>query len=242
MSELLEKIRSRGYWKVIIRPSTFVEHRVAHRSSLLPILEKTSVDFKGWRFPHIDSFRDPDKGADWIGQEIDWIPCVELWRFYQSGQFVFYSGMLSDWTKHTGTYTGWSSQWPYPDDGKHYVLLDIKEVIVGFTEIFEFAARLAFTEAGDDQIHLEVEVNGIRNHLLRFVPSNQPGFFHRMEDTGSELPYISDLSRLELVANTRDIALKPAIELFRRFKWDPGIEVLRDIQSELLSRRTARIR
>ena len=123
MSKLLEKIRSRGHWRVIIWPSTFVENRVPHRSSLLPILQKTSVDFKGWRFPHIDSFRIPDDGSDWIGQEIDWALCFELWRFYQSGQFIFYSGMLSDWTKHTGTYTGLPSQWPSADGGKSHVLL-----------------------------------------------------------------------------------------------------------------------
>ncbi len=242
MSELLEKIRSHGYWKVIIRPVTFIENRVAHRSSLLPILEKTSVDFRGWRFPHVDSFRDLDKGPDWVGQEIDWIPCVELWRIYQSGQFVFFSGILSDWSKHTGTYTGWPSQWRSGGGSELKVLLDIKEVIVQLSEIFEFAARFALTEAGDSQVHLEIELNGIRNHLLT-VPWNQGGYIHyQMADTESELSYTADLSRLELVANTREMALKPAIELFRRFKWDPGIEVLRDIQSELLSRRTARIR
>ena len=114
--------------------------------------------------------------------------------------------MLSDWTKHTGTYTGLPSQWPSADGGKSHVLLDIKEAIAGFSEIFEFAARLAFTEAGDDQIHLEVEVNGIRNHILRIAPSNQAGFFYEMADIESELPYIVDVSRLELVANAREMA------------------------------------
>ena len=98
MSELLEKIRSRSYWKVIIRPATFVENRVPHRSALLPILEKNSVELKGWSFPHIDSFLKLDEGSDWIGQGISWDSIVELWRFYQSGQFVHYFGMPEDWS------------------------------------------------------------------------------------------------------------------------------------------------
>ena len=233
MSEILEKIRSRGYWKVIIRPAAFVEKRVAYLSALLPIMERTSVDFKGWSFPHVES-RNLDEGPDWIGQELSWDSINELWRFYQSGQFVYYSSMLSDWSKHSDTYTGWPSQW-VSADGCHQVLLDIKEVIVRFSEIFEFAARLAFTEAGDNQVHLEVAVKGAKEHLLRTVPGNRASFFYSMDPAESEQPYIADLPTLGLVANAREMALKPAVELFQRFKWDPGIVSLRDIQDELLA-------
>ena len=62
MSELLERIRSRGYWKAIVRPTTFVERRVKRHSDLLPILEKNSVEIKGWSFPHIDPVLAIDEG------------------------------------------------------------------------------------------------------------------------------------------------------------------------------------
>ena len=240
MSEILEKIKSRGHWRVVIRPATFVEKRIAERSALLLILENTSVQLKGWNFPHIDAFVHTQSVTDWIGQEIDWDSIVELWRFYQSGQFVHYSGMLSDWNEHSGTYTGWSSQWKSGPDGNYIVLLDIAEVLFRFAEIFEFASRLTFTEAGDDQMHLEVEVRGIQNHRLRVLPSTEPDFFREMSAT--PLPYKEDLSRAELIANTRELALQPATKLFQCFGWDPGIKILRDIQSDILRRGPAAVR
>jgi hypothetical protein len=48
-----------------------------------------------------------------------------------------------------------------------------------------------------------------------------------------ELPYKVDVTRIELIADSRKLALAPAIELFRRFGWDPGADVLTEMQSEL---------
>ena len=243
MSELVERIRSRGYWKVIIRPSTFVENRVPHRSSLLPILQKTSVDFRGWSFPPVDIFLETEKGADWVGQNIDWEPHVELWRFYQSGQFVCYSGMSCDWDQHSQTNTGWPSQWKSADGNVQQVSLDIGEVIVRFTEMFEFAARLAFTDAGDDGIHVEVAADNFKGHFLP-LPALGPerSRWRLPRSSEGEMQYTVDVTRTKLVAEARDLSLEPALELFRCFQWDPGIPALRDIQSELLSRRAATIR
>ncbi len=234
MSEILEKIKSRGYLRVVIHPSAFVEKRIEERAALLPILEKTSVQLKGWNFPHIDGFCETQSGTDWIGQEINWDSIVELWRFYQSGQFVHYSGMLSDWSKHTGTFTGMPSQWDSDVPGAPHVLLDIKEVIVRLAEIFEFAARLASTEAGDRQMHLKIEFNSIEHYLLRVSPNNEVDRFRGMVDPTPKIPFELDLNAIDLKSNTKELALKPAAELFGLFGWKPGISILRDIKSELL--------
>jgi len=57
--------------------------------------------------------------------------------------------------------------------------------------------------------------------------------FHDYSASISELPYRIELSRTELIAAPRELALKPAIELFRRFGWDPSQDMLRDHQKEL---------
>ena len=156
MSELLQKIRSRGYWRVIIRPYSFMENRIADRAELLHVLEKASVEFKGWGFPHIDAGRTPDEGPDWIGQEICWDCIRELWRFYQSGQFIHYFGMPEDWDKAFGLLPQF--------EGK--VSLDPKVLLLQFTEIFEFASRLTFTDAGDEGLRVDIKVDNIKDHLL----------------------------------------------------------------------------
>ena len=235
MSELLEKIRSRGYWKVIIRPATFTEKRIAHQSDLLPILEKNLVALKGWNFPHIDNSREPGKGSDWISQEISWGPIVEFWRFYQSGQFVHYYGLPEDWSELPNT------RMP-SNDGVRRVLLEVKDVLLRFTEIFEFAARLAYSEAGDDGIHLDITVDNIEEHYLnlpRLTPDKATWIPHAAK---REIEYTVNLSKLELVTKTRELALKPALDFFRCFNWNPGIDYLRDYQDELLPRSFSALR
>ena len=181
----------------------------------------------------MEGFSKIDEGADWVGQEIDWEPTVEMWRFYQSGQFVHYSGMMTDWSEHIGTFSGWPSQWDSEDN--RMVLLDIKEVMLRLTEVFEFASRLTFTHAGDEQMHLEVAIVGIENYLLRVSSTSQADFFRKMVSPESRIPFEFELHKFELVSNAKELALRPAAELFQRFSWDPGVGVLRDIQYELLN-------
>ncbi|MDE2779566.1 MAG: hypothetical protein OXI91_07830 [Chloroflexota bacterium] len=235
MSDILEEIRSRGHWKVVVHPARFDEGRVPIKSALLPILERSKVRLWGWSFPFLDDYMEESEGPDWIGREVKYDPLIELWRFYQSGQFLHYSGMTTDWSKHVGTFSGWPSQWHEGKTRELKVLLDIKEVIIRFAEILEFAARLSSTQAGDDQMHLEIEVVGIENHLLRVSQSKELDRFREMTNPSHKIPFEFDLPLLELKANTRELALKPAAELFSYFGWNPGGAILRDIQAEVLT-------
>ena len=226
MNALLEEIRSRGYWKVIIRPATFKEKRVQDKSALEHILRKTSVSIKGWSFPQVDTLGKPETGPDWIGQGIATGPIRELWRFYQSGQFVHYFGMVEDRVN--------SHQWMPPENGRQPVVLSAESVVAQFTEIFEFAARLSFTEVGDTGTHLEVAAVNISNHCLPAQLNS--GLGRLLQSRVTEVTFKTDPSRTELVAEKRDLALKAAIQFFRCFEWEPSIELLRDIQAGILNR------
>ena len=229
MSELLEMIRSRGYWKAIVRPTAFVERRVEQRSDLLPILEKNSVEIKGWGFPHIDRVLAMDEGLDWIGQELVKNHILEFWRFYQSGQFIHYFGMPEDWTARP-------SPWLQSADGVPRVMLEVGDVVLRFTEIFEFAARLAFTDAWNEGIHIEVVVDNIENHFLQ-LPELGSGKVTSIHQAGApKMQYAKDLSREELIATAGELSLDPALQLFSCFGWKPGIGVIRDLQTERLRR------
>ena len=56
---VLDKIRTRGYWRVLIRPTQFDENHIADYSDLFPIVEKNSVQLRGWDYPHIDHRSQP---------------------------------------------------------------------------------------------------------------------------------------------------------------------------------------
>ncbi len=230
MSALLEKIRSRGYWRVVIRPTTFIEKRVHEKSTLGHILKSRSVSIKGWNFPHVDYFRDFDEGSDWIGQEIETGPILELWRFYQSGQFVHYFGMAEDWVESPDHYL--------PIGNRHQVVLRPESIVTRFTEVFELAARLTFTEVGDAGTCMEIAAVNISDHVLplptrhRFVPM--------LEAHESEVTIKMDPTSTELVGENRELALEAALQFFQHFGWNPSIELLRDIQMGILDREQVR--
>ena len=230
MSALLEKIRSRGYWKVIVRPTTYVEKRVLDKKTLEHILRATSVSLiRGRDFPHVDD-SELNEGTDWIGQEIAWDRIRELWRFYQSGQFVDYFGVISDWRETSGGLR------PSPNGGHRRVNLDIgiEDVAAQFTEVFEFAARLSFTEAGDSGTHIEIAAGNLNDHNL-LLPCS-PRRHRIVEAHKPSMTYITDLPNGNLVADKRDLALKASIEFFQCFNWNPSIKFLRDVQADALSR------
>ena len=229
MSELLERIRSRGHWKAIVRPTTFIEKRVEQRSDLLPILEKNAVEIKGWSFPHVDQVLGVDEGPDWVGQELARDHILEFWRFYQSGQFIHYCGMPEDWATRP-------SPWLQAGDEVRRVMLDVGDVVIRFAEIFEFAARLAFTQAWDEGSHIKVVADNIDNHFLQ-LPDLGYDKVARIPQAGvPKMQYAKDFSREELIATAGELALEPALQLFNRFGWKPGINVIRDLQTERVRR------
>ena len=98
MSEITDKIRSKAYWEVSIRPAEFDENRVEY-SALESVLVGNAVRFRGWPVPFIDDRTGVDRGQSWIGQEIDadLISHQEAWRFFTSGQFNQLRAVSADW-------------------------------------------------------------------------------------------------------------------------------------------------
>ena len=221
MSDLLKKIHSRGYWHVIIRPATFEEKRIPNISHLYPIVERCAVQLRGWDYPHVDTRTQPVIEKDWAGEEFDWEQFLEIWRLYQSGQFIHVFGMVEDWLDQSTLPT--SHHWEAAE------ALAFGNALLQFTEVFEFAARLAVTEAGDQTMHIEITVHGLRGRtLVNDFRSGFPFRAHRADlDT---LPYSIDIPQADLIANPRELALEPASELFRRFGKDVSQETLRALQ------------
>lgn len=222
MTPILKKIRSRGFWQVLIRPVKYKADRIEF-TSLLPLIQKTSIQLRGWDFPHIDPHNPIHKDVAWIGQECDWGHFLESWRFYQSGQFFHSGGIWRDWRDQ-------SDLWPAEEDWKPGALLGVADTVFHFSEIFEFAARLALTDAGDELIHIEIKLSGLKNRSLFNDDPQRMGFVHRFKTSIDEFPATLDVSRTELIANPNDLAIMQVQQLFARFGWEPSLEQLRAFQ------------
>lgn len=229
---IANKIRTRGYWRVVIRPTTFRE-RVPSFKALRSTVERCSVQVRGWDFPHISDQAEALYGSDWVGQDTDWMGFVEAWRAYTSGQFVDLSGFFDDWADEGGALHRRTAAWR-PGQS-----LGVEEVVNRYTEIFEFAARWALSDAGASELHLAVEAHGLMNRTLVIADPRRLGF---------RVPYVSNiplwkpmplkLSRETLVSESAPLALRAAKELLMRFGWEPPTELLTDWQQQLLTRGT----
>ena len=214
---LLETIKGRGYWEVVIRPARFVEKR-ASKNELAEIVRTQQVRFRGWYFPHWDGKE--KKLSDHIEQEVPlFLSEVETWRFYQSGLFVYFKGMRGDWLERPPP--GTADLNPRP--------LSVEDTVYTLSEALEFAARLARSKAGDNLMHVAATLHGLRGR--RLLSSSWMGAPPTPCDE-DVLPMSGEFSREQLAAEARGIAANWAREVFDLFGWDPPAEILQETQAQ----------
>jgi hypothetical protein len=219
MADLLSTIRKRGYWQVTIRPSTFLAKRIANISALEGLLERCVVQIRGWDFPHIDPHARVNMDLDHIWQEFDWEDKKGIWRLHQSGQFVYVFSISEDWRDV-------SHWWPAGKDWKPLEQLGVGDTVYTFAEIFEFASRLALTEAGDETMLVEAAARNMSGRKLYVDSAKRWPFLTTYRTTIKDYPLTERRARADLIANHRPIALNAACEFFKRFGWDVTPDIL----------------
>jgi hypothetical protein len=223
------RIKSKCYWEVVIRPNDFVEQRVANRHLLTRIVRGATVTYQGYHFPHMSENERPESEADWVGQFLDLGSYLELWRAYLSGQFYHLSANHADWG-----YRHMLSPFERVADDEPF--MGVGYSLFRFTLALEFAARLAFTDMGGDDMHVAVNVGNLGKRRL---VSDDPNRLHlRSEPTAGldDFHFIRELSRAELGANPRGLALEGAKEFFAIFDAAFTEELLKGWQEQWLRR------
>ena len=214
-----DEIRSHGSWLVVIRPSRFIERRLGNYADLVPLVTDKAVSFRGWSFPHINRQTPPERGSDWVGQEISASHFREIWRMYQSGQFVHLSGMLEDWHALL-----------HPDDRNwpKQKVLGVGHSLFRITEIFEFAARLALVVADGEEVVVRLESKDSQDARCGVSRLGSTRCYPIPFPKSTATPSSGERQPNNSPQNPGEIALGGAVELFQRFGWDGSAEVLRD--------------
>jgi hypothetical protein len=220
---VLDKIRTRGHWRVVIRPTTFDAKHIADPSELFPIVERNSVQLRGWDYPHIDHQSPPLRGPDWVGQEYDRIEDeIEVWRLYTTGQFVHYFAIAGEWRDRSRT---WPAE-PGWEPGRHMYYV---QTLYSFVEIFEFAARLALSPAGAALMQVNIDLRKLEGRQL--VEIDRRIRFSRPYVTSlPEWNYRRQGTQAELIARPREFAAEAARELIAQFGLDVSLETVTRIQ------------
>jgi hypothetical protein len=226
MSDLVDKIRSRAAWDVSIRPAGFVPDRIRYED-LKQILDKSVVRLRGWPVPMIDPNTPLQRGADWIGQEIEagivWH--YEAWRFFRSGQFSHLVSVSADWRAGTNEAT------PVPDGAD--AVIEVWEILFRLTEVFELAARLVLKMPGTDEMTVSARLEGIQNRALVIGQPGRVPFMQLLTATMPSFEQSITLPRDVLIAEARSQAAELSRQFLLRFGWEASLEQLLDHQREL---------
>src|SRR4030042_3042274 len=220
MTEIHDKITSRGHWEVIIRPTRFEQFHIEALPKCKEIISACAVSLRGWNYPHIQN---PGNMIDWVEDEIDWRDHIENWRFYQSGQFFHLFGCREDWVEEK------------LPQGKG---LEIINTLFTITEIYEFAARLTGKGIFLEDIQIKICLNKMKGRQLFFWDSSRHlsrDYICKMEG----LPLERTLQADKLLAEAKNYALNDFTKVMNWFNWDNvPTAVFVDDQNKLLERRT----
>ncbi len=208
-----------------VYPDTYDAERIGRLSALERAVSDASVALRGWSFPHFDSGHPPLRSATYVEQPTEWQHALELWRAYKSGQFVSLAGFMEDWRDQ-------SSFWPADADWEPGASLDVESTIFRFVEVYEFAARWSRALGLEGPIVIGLSLRGLKDRFLSLSPTRRPLLPTRL-CAAAEWSQSESCDSAELLTETRELAIAPALGLFELFGWDASPEIVHEIQAEL---------
>lgn len=225
--KIAEKILSRGYWRVIIRPIKYDPELIESLGMIREIVKKNTLHLKGWDYPHTNEER-LINGQNHVETFEDFSIYKEFWRFNQSGQFLHLFGMHDDWQEEFISLTGQKSK---PLDFKR---IAIESILTAVTEVFEFASRLTLNGVYKD-VHIEITLHNNKDRMLYSWNKR-----HLSRNYISSIPSIrwkQNISKQDLIGNSSKLALEVALYIYERFNYSTSPEIFKSEQERLLSGR-----
>jgi hypothetical protein len=111
--------------------------------------------------------------------------------------------------------------------------MGVANTIFRFVEIFEFAARLASTLAGDDTMHIAIKLVGLEQRMLHIEDRGRAPFSYPRKTAMAEFAWEKDIVRAELLADPRVPATEGTLAFFERFGWTPPADQITDWQAKI---------
>lgn len=224
MSDVVEKIESRGYWDVEVRPLPVDANRFDYEE-LESVIEGTAVRLRGWPVPFIDHREPWLRGDDWIGQDIDalMVSHLEAWRLFTTGQFVHLRALPVDWGDADLIAPRISGQKVIP----------VWEILFYLTEVVELAARLTLKANAPGSVSVGAKLCGMAGRGLVVGQRNRAEFMRPYVQQQDVLRAQRTVKADDLVAEPREAALELARHFFVHFGWKAPIDQLRAYQQEL---------
>jgi len=228
--KIIEKIKSRGYWYVNIRPLEFKKERLVSLKDCAKLVESSTVRLRGWPYPFVKGHR-IKSGVDWVQSETDWQNYIEHWKMFQSGQFAHLFACREDWWRESGL----SSVQIKKFDPMS--VMSVLMTLFSLTEIYEFTARLAEKEIFDEALCLRIELHGMNNRQLIVLDPIRT-LLDKYVCAVDHLPLQKTISVEDIMGRAPELALDHTLWIFERFNWRSARrDILQRDQEKFLEQR-----
>lgn len=234
--QIINKIKERGYWRIHFAP---LSDEKLSLSQCREIVEKNSIQLRGWYYPHVPHRIDDNTAMQsgdkfWQGW-INWENHIELWRLFQTGQFIHYLALVEDWTQDLIVNNMWDR-----DNGpvKSGEILSTLNTIYLITEIFQFLSRLATDGIYKNGVRISISLNKTDDRKLAILDYRRIPFSEDKKTIASEIGFEKSYTQKQLLEEPVDLAREAILHFFERFDWTPPAEQIKTDQEKLIERRT----
>ncbi len=234
--ELLKKIKSRGYWRVSIRPTEFEPDRISI-IACDQIVRDSTVSLRGWDYPHYPTQEFDYQGLytydNYVESRTDWQRYKEIWRMYQSAQFIQYLGLREDWLDEDG----WHADGEAGIEPKS--VLGMVGTIYTITEVYEFLKRLVSNGLYEQGASVEISLKNTENRQIVIFERPRGRLYEDYVTSAQEINVPKKLLTAdELVEDSNELAINAVQHLFERFGWkNQPVDVFVGDQVKLLEKR-----
>jgi len=237
--DTLAKVKSRGYWKLVIEPVFQIDKFFNHEVDIREYVNQKKISIRGWDYPHIPNKRGAEDDYEISNGKMnsftDWNHFKECWSYYQSGQFVHVFGLREDWFCE--------SDWFDKDHQLKKVtpmtVLDFVWANYSITEMFLFTNNIVNDERYKGEIKISITLHNTKNrHLTVFDPRRIPIFSERKSTTDNLIGF-NDVTTKEILNNNHLLmARNTTINIIKYFDWsNPPVKVIEDDQLKLINRK-----
>jgi hypothetical protein len=213
MHEILTKIKSRGYWKLIVHPVEYIDNRFERLGELINVVRDLKVSLRGWAFPLYDTQNRPSYGQDYVEQSVDWSGFVEIWRYHQSGQFLALKGVWEDWRgeESRGLFSNPTKLEPMQS-------IDLLNFIYTISEFFLFAQRLALNDKLTNSFQIAISLNNSENRKLISLDPRRLLFNNHVCQVKS-LEFSKTFNTSQIASELESLIIESLVFFFDRFGW-----------------------
>jgi hypothetical protein len=243
ISQLKEKIKSRGHWVVILEPLIPKEFSPeTHPIDKYKILSNQAVRYRGWPTPYFPKVNSLDKEkedleiSEDITGGIDWEHYKEVFTLFNSGQFVLVSGVSEDWIDESE-----GLQLSEMKNYKDKKILSFVSTTYYFTEVFAFILNLINSDLYKDvsNFHFRFYLQNTKGRTLKIFGGRRVEFFRDYTATAKNIKICEySFTKDTFTTTWQDKLLEYTIGFYKFFVgYEPNPKVIQSDIDNLLNRR-----